>query len=54
MQDEFDLYNLPTPRPKPTTIPKPIPKVRPKPKLEVDTCPIWLGHLEIIYKKYLA
>ena len=40
MQDEFDLYNLPTPRPKPTTIPKPISKVGLEPKLEVNTRPI--------------
>jgi hypothetical protein len=54
MQDEFDLYNLPAPGPKPATTPEPMPKVGPKPKLEVDTRPIWPGRLEMIYKEYLA
>ena len=54
MQDEFDLYNLPNPKPKPITRPKPTPKVGPEPELEVDTRPIWPGCLAMIYKEYLA
>ena len=54
MQDEFDLYNLPAPGPKPAATLEPTLEVGPKPEPEVDTRPIWPGRLEMIYKEYLA